>query len=164
MGCWGSGPFDSDTAADFAYEVQEADGAGRVEKVRKTMSEYLDATEEELRVMEGYELDGRIERAVAAAAYVTDGHTGRCQYADTVYARGVRKDADDNDFIKDSWGPPVEVEVDEVTHTMAQQVLNRAVHSLIMVSDTGREYGEMMTQMLGDLTSPPAEPVPAPAT
>jgi hypothetical protein len=33
-----------------------------------------------------------------------------------------------------------------------------------MVSDTGREYGEMMTQMLGDLTSPPAEPVPAPAT
>jgi len=60
VGTWGIGPFDNDTAADFAYELDDADLVKREALIRVALLQVTDAT--------GY-LYGAQE-AVAAAALI----------------------------------------------------------------------------------------------
>jgi hypothetical protein len=60
MGTWGTGPFDNDTAADFANDLDDASLAEREELVRGVLTRTLQAT--------GYLYEA--EEAVAAAALI----------------------------------------------------------------------------------------------
>lgn len=60
MGTWGTGPFDKDTAADFANALDEAEPEAREALIRGVLVRTIDAT--------GYLADA--EEAVAAAALI----------------------------------------------------------------------------------------------
>ncbi|MFD8839906.1 DUF4259 domain-containing protein [Streptomyces griseofuscus] len=66
MGTWGIGPFDNDTAADFAVDLDEAAAAERVPMIRRVL-ERAAAGAEFLEIPEA-------ERAAAATALVLAQH------------------------------------------------------------------------------------------
>lgn len=94
MGTWAAGPFDNDSAADFASDVNGCtDADARHDLLMATLragSQLLGTPGVELsnEFSWGYEL----EMAIAAAAFVADAHTGTKQFTDTSYARGVGDD------------------------------------------------------------------------
>ncbi|MEU6300954.1 DUF4259 domain-containing protein [Streptomyces erythrochromogenes] len=66
MGTWGTGPFDNDTAADFADALDEAEPGAREAMVRVVLVRTVDAT--------GHPWEA--EEAVAAAALVAAQYPG----------------------------------------------------------------------------------------
>lgn len=89
MGTWDTGPFDNDSAADFASDIRTCtDAQARHDLLLATLgagtekAATADLTDE---YSWGYEL----EHAVAAAAFTADEYTGTKQFTDTSYARGV---------------------------------------------------------------------------
>ncbi|WP_435652346.1 DUF4259 domain-containing protein [Kitasatospora purpeofusca] len=68
MGTWDIGPFDNDTAADFAGDLDDAPAAEREELVRRMLKRAANSTD---RLDQS---DG--ERAVAAAALIAAQHGG----------------------------------------------------------------------------------------
>jgi hypothetical protein len=92
MGMWGCGPFDNDTAADFAASLsEEASVINRAWLIIEALADALDAELKpvDLRV---YALGGLLERAVAAAAFVADAHQGVVNFTDSAYARAFGDD------------------------------------------------------------------------
>lgn len=97
MGTWAYGPFDNDTAADYAGELDDlATPAERAALLTQTLEEALRLQHEpsDLRV---YALGWRLETAVAAAAFVADAHRDVVRFTDSVYARHM----DDDDELGD---------------------------------------------------------------
>jgi hypothetical protein len=98
MGTWDTGPFDNDSAADFAGAIQDCTGPeARHDLLLATLgagTEALPRAELTNEYSWGYEL----EQAFAAAAFVADEYTGRKQFTDTSYARGVDDDMELNPF------------------------------------------------------------------
>ena len=89
MGAWGYGPFDNDSAADFAYDVRETHGPTERQSLLLLT---LAAGTVYLRSHRAGEWDWELEFAVAAAAFTADEHTGIKQFTDCSYARGVEDD------------------------------------------------------------------------
>jgi hypothetical protein len=87
MGCYGDGPFDSDTAADFAAALHDcSDTDARHDLLLATMNAFGELWGIAL---PEYELDSILEEAVAAAAFVADSYTGRHDFTDNAEARGT---------------------------------------------------------------------------
>lgn len=89
MGTWAYGPFDNDTAADYAGNLRDLPTPyKRTQQIITTLNEVMDAKLEatDLGV---YALGWQLEQAVAAAAIVADAHQGVMKFTDSVYARGV---------------------------------------------------------------------------
>jgi hypothetical protein len=95
MGTWAEGPFDNDSAADFAHGVRErTDAQARHDLLLATLRAGIEILPNQQLTNEyawGYEL----EFAVASAAFVADEYTGVKKFTDTPYARGVSEDGDD---------------------------------------------------------------------
>lgn len=90
MGTWAYGPFDNDSAADFAGNLRDLpDLDTRVQEVTTAL---LQARDGELKPSDlgVYALGWQLEYAVAAAAIVADAHQGVMNFTDSVYARGSR--------------------------------------------------------------------------
>lgn len=100
MGTWDAGPFDNDSAADFVGAIQDCTGAeARHDLLLATLgagTEALPRVELSNEYSWGYEL----EQAFAAAAFVADEYTGRKQFTDTSYARGVGDDMELKPFVQ----------------------------------------------------------------
>lgn len=89
MGCWGTGPFDSDTAADFASHVEHcSDKQARTDLLTATLGAYLELKLTDKDFDPTYEHPSAVEEAVAAAAFVADSHTLKQQFTNTPYAQG----------------------------------------------------------------------------
>lgn len=92
MGTWDTGPFDNDSAADFAGDIRGCSGPeARHDLLLATLragTEVLSRTQLKSEESYGYEL----EHAVAAAAFVADEHTHRKDFTNTSFARGVGDD------------------------------------------------------------------------
>jgi hypothetical protein len=121
MGCWGTGPFDSDHAADFAGAVEHCtDTQARTDLLTATLGAYLElkftATDFDAR----YEFPGEIEEAVASAAYVADRKTGKGQFTNNPYAQG-------HDEATDTW---YTIELDEPTPKLVA-LAKRAMERLL---------------------------------
>lgn len=95
MGAWDHGPFDNDTAADFAYEIREcSDMQARSALLLSTLRAAVALDVPPGMLNDDFEMDHRLEEAVAAAAFVADRHTGNSDFTDNPYARGVADDAE----------------------------------------------------------------------
>lgn len=94
MGTWAEGPFDNDSAADFAYDIQEAvSGEERHDRLLDALSAgsvYLNTSHP--RLSDEYAWGYQLEYAIAAAAFTADEHTGVKQFTNCSYARGVDDD------------------------------------------------------------------------
>lgn len=92
MGTWDTGPFDNDSAADFAYDIQESSTPQeRHDVLLMTMrrgTEYVAGH----RLDNMYSWGDEVEHAIAAAAFTADEHTGIKQFTNCSYARGVDDD------------------------------------------------------------------------
>lgn len=92
MGMWGLGPFDNDSAADYAGRLRDMRGsAERVEDIYNLLTETLNTPLKKANLAL-HSMGWRLEEAVAAAAIVADAHRGEMRFTDTAYARGVGED------------------------------------------------------------------------
>lgn len=89
MGTWATGPFDNDSAADFAHDVRETHGPAKRQSL--LLVTLADGTAY-LRSHQAGEWGWELEHAVAAAAFVADEYTGAKQFTNCSYARGVEDD------------------------------------------------------------------------
>lgn len=105
MGTWATGPFDNDSAADFAGDLRDCSGPeARHDLLLTTLTAGTSALETAQLDNEyswGYEL----EHAIAAAAFVADEYTGRKVFTDTSYARGVGDDMELLPFVQIQLSP-----------------------------------------------------------
>lgn len=92
MGTWDTGPFDSDTAADWAFTVRDCTDAD----ARRTLLEFTlrGALADIIDSGDGhydtaYELPTHVQHGYAAAAFVTDAARQQCKHTNSPYARGV---------------------------------------------------------------------------
>lgn len=92
MGTWATGPFDNDSAADFALDIHSCSGPdARQDLLLATLragTETLDRTILSDEYSWGFEL----EFAIAAAAFVADEYTGRKEFTNNAHARGESDD------------------------------------------------------------------------
>lgn len=89
MGCWGTGPFDSDHAADFAGSVEHcSDKQARADLLTATLGAYMEKKFTDKDFDAAYEFPGEIELAIASAAFVADSFTLRQEFTNTPYAQG----------------------------------------------------------------------------
>jgi hypothetical protein len=121
MGCWGTGPFDSDHAADFAGAVEYCtDTQARTDLLAATLGAYLEKKFTDKDFDARYEFPGEIEEAVASAAYVADRKTGKGQFTNISYAQG-------HDRATDTW---YTIELDEPTPELVA-LATRAMERLL---------------------------------
>ena len=104
MGTWGTGPFDNDTAADWAGDFDEADLAERPAMIRDALTAAADA--------EDYLDADDAMAALAAAAVVSSAQTNGPQLDDNY---GPGPDAVDG------------LELDESLRTLAVQAVTRVL-------------------------------------
>lgn len=144
MGAWGHGPFDNDTAADFAHDLRQcstlpAPLPARTALLLDTMRQVLNGEDQP----SDYGLDYRVERAVAAVAYVADACARRCHHTDSAFARGVQ---DDGDLY-----PPVVLEpVTAELHATALALLDWIGQRLI-TDDAGTAFAQELNLLRDDL-------------
>lgn len=147
MGAWGHGPFDNDTAADFAAELRHAaDLPTRTQVLLTTLRTVVFGTEVEISDGEPglYELDYRVERAVAAVAFTADMARGRCHHTDNAFARGVAKD-------DEHLNPPVELEpVSPELAATCMALLDWVTHRLVL-DDAGKEFTAVLDSLREDV-------------
>lgn len=146
MGAWGPGPFDSDTASDYASEVRGAsDLEARADVLHFAMRNLVQADDLTLHRYEDYELESEVERAVAAVAFIADRVRERCHWTDTSFARGCKRE-EPYDLL-----PPVELApVDDVLWISAMAVLDKVEH-LLLSDDSAGEYRAVLTELREDL-------------
>lgn len=151
MGCWGVGPFDSDTAADFASEVRGgSDTEARQDILLFAMRNLVQATDLTLHSMADYELESDVERAVAAVAFIADKVRGREHWTDTSFARGC-KNTPPYDLLD-----PVDIgEVPDALWVTAMAALDKVEQLLLTDDSTGEvsaaEYRKVLTELRNDL-------------
>lgn len=109
MGTWAAGPFDNDSAADFAQDIHScSDKDARHDLLLATLrggSEHLLALGQRgERLDNEYSWGYELEHAVAAAAFVADEFTGVKCFTDTVYAKEF--DEDDEPTVYAEFHPP----------------------------------------------------------
>jgi len=91
MGAWGFGPFDNDTAADFAGTLDEAPGPARVEMLHDALIVVKDC---------GSQVNGaQAEVGLAAAALVARGLSGGDEFQSPHYGPANPIPAIPQDFI-----------------------------------------------------------------
>jgi hypothetical protein len=146
MGCWGPGPFDSDTAADYAHEVRSAsDLEARADVLHFAMRNLVQAEELTLHRFEDYELESVVERAVAAVAFVADRIRNRCHWTDTSFARGCKRE-EPYDLL-----PPVELApVTDPLWVCAMAALDKVQH-LLLTDDSAGDYLKVLGELRDDL-------------
>lgn len=149
MGAWGTGPFDNDTAADFAHDLRTCDELpypprARTAVLLDTMRKALTGTTElHPDEQSACELDYRVERAVAAVAYIADNVQGRCHHTNNPFARGV---GDDGNLL-----PPVELEpVTDVLLGNSLALLDWIEHQLVLDS-AGKAFQQELDKLRSDL-------------
>lgn len=146
MGSYGPGPFDSDTASDFASEVRHAsDPEARNDVLHFAMRNLVQAEGLVLARYADYELESEVERAVAAVAFIADTIRERCHWTDTVDARGCTG--------QPLYGllPPVKLApVDDALWISAMAVLDK-VELLLVADDSAGEYRANLTALRDDL-------------
>lgn len=100
MGTWDTGPFDNDSAADFAADIQACSGPdARHDLLLATLragTSHLSS----VRLTDGYAWGYEVEHAVAAAAFVVDEYTGMKQFTNCSYARGVDDNMELNPYVE----------------------------------------------------------------
>lgn len=143
MGSWGPGPFDSDTASDYADEVRRgSDTEARADILHFAMRNLVQADNITLARYADYELESDVERAVAAVAFIADKIRDRCHWTNTAHARGCEK------FPPYSLLPPVELApVTDELWVCAVAVLDK-VNTLLVSDDSAGEY---VVHTLGEL-------------
>lgn len=151
MGCFGVGPFDSDTAGDFAAEVRGgSDTQARQDILLFTMRNLVQADDIVLNSMADYELDSDVERAVAAVAFIADAIRKRSHWTNTSFARGC-KDTPPYDLLD-----PVDIgEVPDALWVTAMAVLEKVEQLLLTDDSTGEvsatEYRKVLSELRDDL-------------
>lgn len=151
MGCWGVGPFDSDTAADFAHEVRSgSDTEARQDILLFTMRNLVQATDLTLHSMADYELESDVERAVAAVAFIADKIRKRDHWTNTSFARGC-KDTPPYDLLD-----PVDIgDVPDALWVTAMAVLDKVKHLLLTDDSEGElsaaAYRKVLDELRDDL-------------
>lgn len=102
MGTWDTGPFDNDSAADFAGNIQDCTTPQARHDLLlmalQTGRERLQRTDCLLDNV--YAWGWELEQAIAAAAFVADEFTSTKQFTDTPYARGVGEDMELKPFVE----------------------------------------------------------------
>lgn len=146
MGCWGTGPFDSDTAADFSSEVRGgSDPEARMDILHFAMRCLVQADDLTLQRFEDYELESVVERAVAAVAFLADKVRGRDHWTNTSFARGCERTPPYKLL------PPVELgEVEDVHWICAMAVLDKVEH-LMQSDDSAAEYRKTLAELRADI-------------
>lgn len=100
MGTWSTGPFDNDSAADFAYEVQNcSEPQARNDLLMITIRAGIERLST-VRLDNVYSWGYELEQAVAATAFVADEYTGEKRFTDCSYARGVGDDDQLNPYVE----------------------------------------------------------------
>lgn len=147
MGCWGVGPFDSDTAADFAHEVRSgSDVQARQDVLLFAMRNLVQADELTLHSMADYELDSDVERAVAAVAFIADKIRGRDHWTNTSFARGC-KDTPPYDLL-----PLVDIgQVPDSLWVTGMAVLEKVEQLLLTDDSTGELSADTYRKVLAEL-------------
>ena len=147
MGAWGVGPFDCDTAADFAAGVRKAsDTEARQDILLMAMRSLVQATDLTLHSMADYELESDVERAVAAVAFIADAIRERSHWTDTSFARGC-KDTPPYDLLD-----PVDIgTVTDVLWISAMAVLDKVAHLLAADDSTGELSADAYRKVLAEL-------------
>jgi hypothetical protein len=93
MGCWGPGPFDNDTAADWAYSLTDMSCTeARADLLTITLRAFIETEVELAGTFDLIEFDSLLEQAVAAAAFVADAHTGQRRFTDNAFAQSLAED------------------------------------------------------------------------
>lgn len=93
MGCWGPGPFDNDTAADWAYGMTDMSCTeARADLLAITLRAFIETEVHIAGTFATVELDSLLEEAVAAAAFVADAHTGVRRFTDNAFAQSLAED------------------------------------------------------------------------
>lgn len=157
MGAWGHGPFDNDTAADFAHDVRACATLphplpARTALLLETMRQVLNG-DAEVRPDQpsDYELDYRIERALAAVAFVADAVTGICAHTDTPFARGV-DDSPEADLLPPLLPPTGLEPVTPELHSTAMALVSWLRDRLVM-DEAGRALATELACLHSDLAS-----------
>ncbi len=132
MGAWDTGPFDNDSAADFASDVG---GLITVEKRQRWIQQALQAVRDGAgrEIEEGYEFPYEIEFAIAGAAFLADAHTGRKDFTDTVYAKlldETKNFKDDEAWLPIDLGTPSQELVD-LAALVTEQIVARLVEARV---------------------------------
>lgn len=92
MGTWGTGPFDSDSAADFAGDVRGcSDPQARNDLLLITIRAGIERLET-VRLDNVYSWGFELEQAIAATAFVADEYRAERRFTNSPYARGVGDD------------------------------------------------------------------------
>lgn len=157
MGAWGSGPFDNDTAADFAHDLRACATLphplpARTALLLDTMRQVINGDVTVRPDQPTYfELDYRVERAVAAVAFTADAVTGICCHTDNAFARGVDDGPEAN--LLPPLLPPTGLElVTPELHATAMALLSWLDHRLVM-DDAGRRFAQELHLMYSDLAA-----------
>lgn len=104
MGTWGTGPFDNDSAADFAGGIQDCSGPdARHDLLLATLRAGTDAAGK-ADLSNEYSFGYELEFGIAAAAFVADEYAGTKKFTDNSYARGVGEDMELEPFV--TFHPP----------------------------------------------------------
>lgn len=100
MGTWGTGPFDSDSAADFAGDVRGcSDPQARNDLLLITIRAGIERLET-VRLDNVYSWGFELEQAIAATAFVADEYTGKKEFTDCSFARGVDDDMELKPYVE----------------------------------------------------------------
>lgn len=143
MGTWATGPFDNDNAADFAGSVRDCSGPeARHDLLLATLRDGARVVGTAVLVNE-YAWEYRLDFALAAAAFVADEHTGRKEFTDTPYARGVDDDLE--------LEPYVDIQLSEELTAAARQFTEQTIHRM-RASRIDEEWIEPVTDIHHALT------------
>lgn len=100
MGTWDTGPFDNDSAADFAGAVQDCSGPeARNDLLLITIRAGIERLKT-VRLDNVYSWGYELEQAIAATAFVADEYTGKKRFTDCSYARGVDDDIELKPYVE----------------------------------------------------------------
>lgn len=92
MGTWATGPFDNDSAADFADDIRGCTDLDERHDLLLATLRDGSLTVPHADLSPEYSYGYKLEFAIAAAAFVADEHTGVKKFTDNSYARGVGED------------------------------------------------------------------------
>jgi Domain of unknown function (DUF4259) len=146
MGSYGPGPFDSDTASDFASEVRHAsDPEARADVLHFAMRNLVQAEGLVLARYADYELESEVERAVAAVAFIADQVRERCHWTNTADARGCTGEPP-----YDLLPAPELAPVSDTLWISAMAVLDK-VDLLLAPDDSAGEYRKNLAALRDDL-------------
>jgi len=119
MGAWDSGPFDNDSAADFASDVSGTPEGERHEFLRKALQAVQEGAGRPFEPE--YEFPYEHEHAIAAAAFLADARKDQHVFTDTVYAMALDESKNFQD--EDAWFHIVVPEPEQSLVDLAARVM-----------------------------------------